>query len=73
MRVLVSTVRLPVVVALPPRNRSPVPRLKPEGLVVPITKEADVVAAPLTLNVESKVEEALTKMPAVVEVGVRVG
>ena len=35
--------------------------------------EAAAEKTPVTLKVESMVDEALTKMPAVVEVGVRVG
>ena len=57
-RVPPSTVRLPVVVAWLPMSRSPAVRLKPAGLVVPMTRDAEVVAAPLTRSVESKVLDA---------------
>ena len=57
-RVPPSTVRLPVVVAWLPMSRSPAVRLKPAGLVAPMTRDAEVVAAPLTRSVESKVLDA---------------
>ena len=49
----------PVVVAAPPMKRSPALRPEPLGLVVPMTRELEVVAAPVTLKVPCKVEEAL--------------
>jgi hypothetical protein len=39
---------------------------------VPTVREEEAFKAPLTRNVLSKVDEALTKMPALEEVGVRV-
>ena len=38
-----------------------------------LNRESKEVRSPVTLKVESMVEEAKTKMPAVVEVGVKVG
>ena len=38
-----------------------------------LNRESKEVRSPVTLKVESMVEEAKTKIPAVVEVGVKVG
>ncbi|OGG89548.1 hypothetical protein A3H03_01110 [Candidatus Kuenenbacteria bacterium RIFCSPLOWO2_12_FULL_42_13] len=55
--------RSPVVVALPPNNKSPAAMLL-AGLVVPTTKNPDEVALPVTAKVELKVLAPVTpKVP----------